>query len=60
MPWKEGPLKDWAICGMNHYHVEGERYLFVSMVRNGVCITREGKDDDLLWERLKEQALGYR
>jgi len=55
-PWEQGPLKDWAICGMNHYHMAGERFLFVSMVKDGLCITEEGKDDAFLWNRLCHKA----
>lgn len=55
-PWQKGALKNWSICGMNHYHVDGERLLFVSMVRDGVCITEEGKVDEFLWNRLRHQA----
>ena len=54
--WKEGPLAEWSICGMNHYHVSGEKFLFVSMVKDGRCITEEGKDDVYLWNRLIHKA----
>ena len=57
LPWQQGPLACWAICGMNHYHVAGERYLFVSMTRFGKCITEEGKDDQYLWNRLWHKAM---
>jgi len=55
-PWQEKPLSEWAICGMNHYHVGGERFLFVSMVKDGKCITEEGKDDEHLWSRIRIKA----
>lgn len=55
-PWLEGELAKWSIVGMNHYHVKGERFLFVSMVRDGVCITEEGPDDKFLWNRLWHKA----
>lgn len=58
MPWQKPPLNQWSICGMNHYHVDGERFLYVSMVKDNVCITQEGKDDRVLWLRLENQA-GY-
>ena len=56
-PWNMMP--DWSIVGMNHYHVAGERFLFVSMQKGGRCITEEGKDDEYLWNRLfhKSEAL---
>lgn len=56
LPWKIGPLNKWSICGMNHYHVNGERFLFVAMTKDGICIKEEGKDDKYLWNRLWHQA----
>jgi hypothetical protein len=56
-PWQQGPLDQWAICGMNHYHVAGKRYLFVSMTKGGKCITEEGADDEYLWNRLWHKAV---
>lgn len=55
-PWLQSPLDKWAICGMNHYHVDGERLLFVAMTRDGKCITAEGSDDQYLWNRLCHAA----
>lgn len=55
-PWKLEPLNEWAICGMNHYHVKGEKLLFVSMTRKGRCIVEEGPDDEFLWIRLGVKA----
>jgi len=55
-PWQKSPLDEWAICGMNHYHVDDERFLFVSMVKDGRCITEEGLDDEYLWNRLCHKA----
>lgn len=55
-PWKMKPLDEWSIVGMNHYHVAGERFLFVSMTKDGRCITEEGKDDEYLWNRLWRKA----
>ena len=55
--WQIGTLEDWSICGMNHYHVAGEKFLFVSMVKDGICITEEGKDDEYLWNRLRRKAI---
>lgn len=56
LPWKRAELVDWSICGMNHYFIRGEKYLLVSMVNTGVCISVEGKDDEVLWERLVHAA----
>ena len=55
-PWAIKPLDEWSIVGMNHYHVNGERFLFVALTKNGVCITEEGKDDEYLWNRLWNKA----
>lgn len=55
-PWKLGVLEEWSIVGMNHYHIAGERFLFVSMTKDGRRITEEGKDDEYLWNRLWHKA----
>ena len=55
-PWTWGPLKEWSIVGMNHYHVNGTRMLFISMTRGDYCITEEGEDDEYLWNRLCHKA----
>ena len=52
LPWKMKPLDEWSIVGMNHYHVNGEKFLFVAITKGGKCITAEGKDDKYLWNRL--------
>lgn len=55
-PWSRPPLNEWSIVGMNHYHVAGERFLFIAMTKGGQCITEEGKDDKYLWNRLLNRA----
>lgn len=55
-PWQQAPLNEWAICGMNHYHINGVKHLFVSMTKDGKCITEEGLDDQYLWNRLWHKA----
>jgi len=55
-PWKLGVLRDWDIVGMNHYYVKGEKRLFVAMSKDGVLIKEEGKDTNLIWERLWHKA----
>jgi len=52
LPWQKPPLNEWAICGMNHYHQNGERRIFVSMTKDGQCITQEGKDSGIIWNDL--------
>lgn len=55
-PWLRSPLDKWLICGMNHYHVDGKRMLFVSMVKDGKCITSEGEDNWVIWNNLSIQS----
>jgi hypothetical protein len=59
-PWQCPALRDWLICGMNHYHVKGRRRLFVSMTRGGRCITAEGADNQWIWEDLADKARVWR
>lgn len=56
MPWNITPLDEWSIVGMNHYHVNGERRLFVAMIKGDRCIVEEGADDEYLWNRLCHKA----
>ena len=55
-PWNEPPLDEWAIVGMNHYHVEDERHLFVAMTKAGCLIKAEGADESAVFRRLKKAA----
>jgi len=56
-PWQDPVLREWSIVGMNHYHtLNGQRRLFVAMVKDGHCIKEEGADDEYLWNRLCHQA----
>jgi Lar family restriction alleviation protein len=57
MPWNCPELKDWSIVGMNHYHINGIRYLFVAMTRDDLCIKIESVDDTRTWEDLRRSAL---
>jgi hypothetical protein len=59
-PWKLKPLDEWAIVGMNHYHMGGERRLFVAMTKDRHCIVEEGPDDQYLWNRLWHKAVQHR
>lgn len=54
-PW--GILPGWDIVGMNHYYVNGERFLFVAMAKDGRLIKEEGRDDEYLWNRLWRKAM---
>lgn len=58
-PWQQGVLADWSIVGMNHYHMNGERRLFVAMTNGNRCIVEEGADDPYLWNRLHHKAWGF-
>ncbi len=60
-PWEIGELKHWSIVGMNHYHKNGKKYLWVCMgIRiapgMGFYIQEEGEDQVYLWNRLAEKA----
>lgn len=56
-PWQMKPLDQWSIVGMNHYFIDGERRLYVAMVKGNLCIKEEGKDDEYLWNRLWHKAV---
>lgn len=58
-PWKTWPLINWNICGMHHYTVEGDSYLYVAMVKEGRCISAEGLDNAQVWERLRSAAESF-
>lgn len=55
-PWHDLLLSEWSIVGMNHYHINGERFLFVALCKDGYCIKEEGRDDKYLWNRLWHKA----
>jgi hypothetical protein len=55
-PWHDPVFAGWSIVGMNHYHVSGERRLFVAMTRENCCIKVEGRDDGRLWNALRAKA----
>jgi len=50
------PLDEWSIVGMNHYHINGQKRLFVAMTKDGQCIQDEGPDDEYIWNRLWHKA----
>jgi hypothetical protein len=51
-PWNALPLEDWAIVGMNHYFVHGQRHLFVAMIKDGRCIKAEGINEQQVFADL--------
>lgn len=53
-PWSI--LPDWSIVGMNHFEEDGERRLYVAMVKGDHCIREQGPDDEFLWNRLWHKA----
>ena len=59
-PWNRSLLKEWDIVGMNHFHVLGERFIFVAMTKDGHCIKEEGKEDEYLWNRLYWKAVAIK
>lgn len=56
-PWSMPPLCNWAIVGMNHYHQNGIRHLFVAMMCGARCIQVEGSDEAAVWDRLRTLAM---
>lgn len=54
-PWKSNTLNSWSIIGMNHYHIDGKKYLFVSISKGNTCVTYEGLDDGSIWESLEQK-----
>lgn len=56
LPWQIEPMNEWSIVGMNHYHIDGEKRLFVAMTKDGRCIQEEGPDDKMLWLNLWVKA----
>jgi hypothetical protein len=56
LPWQAAALSGWSIVGMNHYRKDGERWLFVAMVKHGRCIQAEGPDTIGLWRTLIMEA----
>jgi hypothetical protein len=56
MPWDRVELRGWSIVGMNHYHVDGERRLFVAMTKDWRCITAEGSYEINVWNELAARA----
>ena len=57
MPWNISELDGWSIVGMNHYHVNGKKYLFCSMAKNGLCITAEGDCESGVFSSLARKAV---
>ena len=55
-PWEDSPLDEWAIVGMNHYFIDGERHVFVAMVKGDRCIKAESRDEGTVFRRLKSLA----
>lgn len=56
LPWAEPPLDEWDIIGMNHYHIQDCRCLFVAMTKGNRFIISEGPSDELVFIDLKRKA----
>jgi len=56
-PWQQSVLSSWSIVGMNHYFVNGDKRLFVGMVKGDRFIKEEGIDSQYLWNRLCHKAM---
>lgn len=58
LPWHRPALIGWLIVGMNHYHINGAKRLYVAMTWQGrYLIKAEGADEPELWDDLVLQAL---
>ena len=55
-PWEAGELAHWDIVGMNHYHDQDGKQLFVAMSCKGMLIKEEGADQSDVFQRLEEKA----
>lgn len=55
-PWQEGILASWDIVGMNHYHRDHQRWLFVAMTNGIFCIRAESQDEHELFKILEMSA----
>lgn len=56
-PWQCGALVDWSIVGMNHYHVNGAKFLFVAMAKGDQFIKAEGHNPKHVFLKLSDQAV---
>lgn len=54
--WARPELAGWDIVGMNHYSIDGERRLFVAMVKGDRWIRAEG-DDEKVFDQLALEAV---
>lgn len=55
-PWNYHPLDEWSIVGMNHYHVDGVRHLFVAMSKGSRIIKAESSQEMDVFDSLMKQA----
>lgn len=56
LPWQDAPLNEWAIVGMNHYFLHGQKHIFVAMIKGDKCIKAEGTDEQKVFDELKQKA----
>jgi len=56
-PWLLAPLNEWSIVGMNHYHIDEAKMIFVAMAKDGRVIKAEGMDNQNIWAALQGQAI---
>ena len=57
-PWLHPPLQNWSIVGMNHYHTDTGKFIFIAMTKDNICIVEEGPDTITRWENLITKAKG--
>lgn len=56
LPWQQNSLSEWAIVGMNHYFLHGQKHLFVAMIKGEKCIKAEGTNEEKVFEELAQKA----
>lgn len=57
LPWNCPELVDWSIVGMNHYFVNGQKHLFVALIKGNRCIKAEGTDEAKVFQDLVQLSL---
>lgn len=58
LPFEDYPLNKWSIVGMNHFRINGEKWLYCSMVDGrGNCITAQGQKAEDVFKELEFKAV---
>jgi hypothetical protein len=56
MPWNRSELIGWDVVGLNHYYVNGVRYLFCIMAKDNNSIAEGGYENEV-FDELARKAL---